>query len=106
MPDLHQRTAVRWLFEAFFKGQFPRNIMEAVQLFCGTKGKLDIIGLLNFQSPSSMESLGLPSQAQGDSDDESSEMDESDVDTDDNDVEMDESDVEMDESDVEIEEEA
>lgn len=83
--------------------------MEAVQLFCGTSGKLDIIGLLNFQSPSSMESLGLYSQAQNDSDDESSETDESDVDTDDNNVEMDENNIEVDEndeSDVEIEEEA
>lgn len=79
MPDLHQRAAVRWFFEAAFTNQFPDNLMEPVQLFCGSSGKCDMLGLLNFRSPSTVESLGLYSQTEDDSDDQSSEMDETDV---------------------------
>ncbi|OAX39017.1 hypothetical protein K503DRAFT_769882 [Rhizopogon vinicolor AM-OR11-026] len=79
MPDLHQKAALEWLFEAACTGEFPDDVTKAVQLFCGTGGKFDILGLLDFRSPSTMESFGVYSQTEDDDDDSDDEIDEPDI---------------------------
>ncbi|KAG2060393.1 hypothetical protein BDR06DRAFT_948551 [Suillus hirtellus] len=84
MPDLHHKAAIRWFFEAASTDQFPIGVMGSLQLFCDSMGKVDTLGLLNFRSPSAMESIGLYHQT---------EEDESEVyssDSDENDVEIEE----------------
>ncbi|KAG0702445.1 hypothetical protein DFH29DRAFT_999394 [Suillus ampliporus] len=89
MPDLHQKAAIRWFFEAAFTSQFPIDVMGSLQQFCDSIGKVDTLGLLDFRSPSTLESLGLYPQAEEDEpDDDSSEADESDVEIEEEDQEI------------------
>ncbi|KAG1760697.1 hypothetical protein EDD22DRAFT_899768 [Suillus occidentalis] len=84
MPDLHHKAAIQWFFEAASTDQFPIHVMGSLQQFCDSRGKVDALGLLNFRSPTAMESIGLYPQTEEDE----SEFYSSD--SDENDIEMDE----------------
>ncbi|KAG2135728.1 uncharacterized protein EDB93DRAFT_1170560 [Suillus bovinus] len=84
MPDLHHKAAIRWFFEAASTDRFPIDVMGSLQQFCDSMGKVDTLGLLNFRSPSAMESVGLYRQTEEDE----SEFDFSD--SDENDIEIEE----------------
>jgi len=80
MPDLHHKAAIRWFFEAASTDQFPIHVMGSLQQFCDSIGKVDTLGLLNFRSPSAMESIGLyPQTEENESEFYSSDSDENDV---------------------------
>lgn len=80
MPDLHHKAAIRWFFEAASTDQFPIHVMGSLQQFCDSMGKVDTLGLLNFRSPSAMESIGLyPQTEENESEFYSSDSDENDV---------------------------
>ncbi|KAG1735417.1 hypothetical protein EDB19DRAFT_1103074 [Suillus lakei] len=79
-PDLHHQAAIRWFFEATSTDQFPINVMGSLEQFCDSMGKVDALGLLNFRSPSAMESAGLyPQTEEDESEYYSSDSDENDL---------------------------
>ncbi|KAG2069294.1 hypothetical protein BDR04DRAFT_1101805 [Suillus decipiens] len=80
MPDLHHKAAIRWFYEAASVEQFPFHIKGSLQGLWVSSGRVDTLGLLNFMSPSAMESVGLyPQTEEDESEFYSSDSDEGDI---------------------------